>query len=283
MTTIEPVQTDDPRLLGLRHLLAVVDRLRAPGGCPWDQAQTEASMAPYLVEEAHEWIEAIEEGSASQAQAEAGDALLAVLMICRIAQDGERYDLGQAAEKCAQKLIRRHPHVFDKEHRAGSSTQDWEAIKRKEREDAGEDTSAMAGIPKAMPALQRVARASGKAIGVGFAWPSIVGALDKVREELGELEQELSQSDREAAPGTAPSPENRPAIEHELGDLLLASATLARYLDLDPEALCRRAVRRFETRFRIMEKAVGGPMIEQDLVSLLKAWESSKDAEVSKD
>lgn len=282
MSLIEPVPSDDPRLLGLRHLLAVVDRLRDPDGCAWDRAQTEASMAPHLVEEAHELIEAIEEGSAGQAQGEAGDALLVVLMICRIAQEGERYDLGQAAEQCAQKLIRRHPHVFEAQHRGDGSTQSWEAIKRAEREAADEDASAMAGIPKAMPALQRVARASGKAIGAGFAWPNIAGALDKVTEELAELKEEFSASDLDAAPGSAPSAQTGAAIEHELGDLLLASATLARYLDLDPEALCRRATRRFESRFRAMEDAVEGPMLEQKLATLLSAWEASKDAEGSR-
>ena len=132
MSLIEPVPSGDPRLLGLRHLLAVVDRLRDPDGCAWDRAQTEASMAPYLVEEAHELIEAIEEGSAGQAQGEAGDALLVVLMICRIAQEGERYDLGQAAEQCAQKLIRRHPHVFADVDVDGSEQvlQNWEQIKK---------------------------------------------------------------------------------------------------------------------------------------------------------
>lgn len=277
MTSIEPVPPDDPRLLGLRHLLAVIDRLRAPDGCPWDRKQTEASMAPYLIEEAHEWIEAIEQGTATQAEAEAGDALLAVLMICRIAQDSDRYDLGRAAEVCAQKLIRRHPHVFDPKHSGEFGTKDWEAIKRSERESTGEDASALAGIPKGLPALQRVALASGKAIGAGFAWPNIAGALEKVREELAELEHEISCDALAAIPGTPP--DNRAAIEHELGDLMLASATLGRYLDLDPEALCRRAVQRFESRFRAMEQAVDGSVGDQDLATLLKAWEASKDAE----
>ena len=165
MRAPEPVPLDDPRLDGLRQLLGVIDRLRAPDGCPWDRKQTEASMAPYAVEEAHEWVEAIESGDAEAAAGEAGDTLLAVLMTCRIAEEGGRYDAGVAARRCAEKLVTRHPHVFGDE-RADTEAEvlaTWEERKRAERAARGEDPSALAGIPAALPALMAAARTSSKA------------------------------------------------------------------------------------------------------------------------
>jgi MazG family protein len=268
----------DPRLAAFARLLAIVDRLRAPDGCPWDRAQTEASMAPHLVEEALELIEAIEGGDVDASAKELGDCLVNVLLVCRIAQDNGRYDLARAASLAADKLVHRHPHVFGD---ASANTPDevlatWEAIKRRERQRDGEDTSALAGVPRNLPALQRAARICQKAVASGFHWRNARGAFGKVEEELTELREVLPLDKLEH--GTRPDldADERARIEHELGDVLLAAAFLGGYLELDPEALCRRAVKRFEARYRHMEQSLGGTLAGRDLDEMMAAWGRAK-------
>lgn len=275
-----PVPADDPRLDGLRTLLAVVDRLRAPDGCPWDREQTESSMAPYVIEEGHEWLQAIEQESAGDAEAEAGDVLLSALMTCHIAAQAQRYDAGTAAARSARKAVDRHPHVFGGAEgpAAEDVLRDWEARKQEERRNKGEDPSVLAGVAASLPALMRAGRLSDRAIRAGFCWSTIEGALRKVHEELGELEEVLPEEAREAAPGTPPSEAARPEVEHELGDLLLAGSFLAVYLGLDPEALTRRALDRFESRFRIMEGNLEGKLGDHSLEALMEAWGAAKRA-----
>jgi tetrapyrrole methylase family protein/MazG family protein len=270
----------DPRVSAFERLLHIVDRLRAPDGCPWDRAQTEATMAPHLVEEALELLEAIEAGDTLGSAKEAGDCLVNVLLVCRIAEDGGRYDLARAASLAADKLVHRHPHVFGD---ASASTPDevlatWEAIKRRERERDGVDTSALAGVPRNLPALQRAARVCQKAVAAGFHWRNARGAFGKVEEELAELREVLPLDKLEH--GTRPelTPGERAAIENELGDLLLASAFLGGYLGLDPEAMCRTAVRRFEARYRHMEAELGGTLDGRSLDEMMAAWGRAKRA-----
>lgn len=281
----QPVPVDDPRIDALRLLLGVTDRLLAEDGCPWDREQTEASMAPFVVEEAHELVEAIECETAEDAASEAGDVLGGLMLICRIAEHGGRYDLGTAARAAAEKLTRRHPHVFGDGTVDASvtETKNWEAIKLKEREAKGEaaDTSALAGIPKALSAIQRAARTCDKAVGSGFHWTTIQGAFAKVSEELDELTAEIPAALLEQQPGTAPDPEHRERIVAELGDLLLATAYFARYIDLDPEAACRSAIRRFDERYRRMEIALGGTTRGAAMDTLLQAWNAEKANDVS--
>lgn len=268
---------DDPRILALRRLVGIVDRLRAPDGCPWDLEQTEKSMAPCVIEEAHELAEAIGDGDAAEEAAEAGDLMLTVLLVCRIAEQGGRYDLAETANRACEKLVRRHPHVFgdvDVED-ADAVLGNWEAIKKAERAAEHKDTSAMAGVPRGMPALVRSMRVSAKAVTAGFRWRNVDGALDKLREEVGELV--------EALPSEALASKGRPNLEadqwvkidHELGDVLMAGAFLSSYLGRDPEALCREAVQRFEGRFRHMEEELDGDL-QRDLDELLLAWGRAK-------
>lgn len=273
----EPVPVDDPRVEALRHLIGVVDRLREPDGCPWDREQTEESMAPCLIEEAHELQEAIETEGDDARAAEAGDVLLNVLLICRIAEQDGRYDLARAATASYEKLVRRHPHVFGDVEAASSGAvlRNWEAIKKAERQGRREDDSAIAGIPKNMPALQRAARTCGKAVSAGFAWNDVRGAFAKIAEELGELTEEL--------PADALETRYKPSLDgaagrvgEELGDLLLASAFFGQYVGLDPERLCRDAVRRFEERFRSMEAELGGSFDGLDEDALRAAWGRAK-------
>jgi tetrapyrrole methylase family protein/MazG family protein len=280
----EPVPSSDPRLQAIARLLGVVDRLRAPDGCPWDKKQTVASMAPHLVEEAHEALEAVESGSDADVIEESGDLLMVVTLIARIAQDEGRFDLGHAADAIAEKLVRRHPHVFGevKAESADEVLANWEAIKKGERAEKQQDDSALAGVPKALPALQRAHRVAGKAISAGFRWSDAGGALEKLQEEQRELEEALGRPGiaLDARSGTKPlanaSPEERAAIEHELGDVLIAAAFLGTYLDLDPERLCREAVRRFERRFRALESSIAGPIGERPQDELVRAWEEAK-------
>ncbi|MCY2959663.1 MAG: nucleoside triphosphate pyrophosphohydrolase [Planctomycetota bacterium] len=280
--TVDPhAAAADPRAVAFARLLAVVDRLRAPDGCPWDLKQTLSSMAPHLVEEAHEAVEAIERGHLAQTAEECGDVLMVVALLCRIAQDAGQFDLAAAAHGISEKLIRRHPHLFGEVQvdSADQVVQNWEAIKKVEREEKQEDSSAIAGVPVALPALQRAHRVGGKAVSAGFRWADPRGALAKLREEQGELEVALQDVDlsKDGMPGAAV--EARARVEHELGDVLLAAAFLARYLDVDAERITREAVRRFEGRFRAMESSLGVPMKDATLDRMMAAWQAAKSAE----
>ena len=282
----EPVPPTDPRLAAFARLLAVVDRLRAPDGCPWDRQQTVASMAPHLVEEAHEALEAVEAKGDAEVVEETGDLLMVVLLICRIAQDEGRFDLGASAAAIADKLVRRHPHVFGElvAESAEAVLANWEAIKKGERAAKEQDASALAGVPAALPALQRAHRIAGKAISAGFRWSDAGGAWEKLVEEQAELADALDapgialDARADGKPLASASPQELAAVEHELGDVLIAAAFLASYLDLDPERLCREAVRRFERRFREMESSLRAPMKELSLDELTKAWRRAKAA-----
>ena len=276
----EPVDTNDPRVEAFRLLVGIVDRLREPDGCPWDKEQTLESMTPHLVEEAHELAEAIETDQDESVVGEAGDLLLNVLLVARIAQDDDRFDLTHVCEAICAKLIRRHPHVFG-DAEAEDSAQvlnRWEQIKKAERTEADEDASALAGIPRGMPALLRAMRVSGKAVTAGFRWSDVPGSLDKLREELGELEAALPPEALSSLGSPDLDEEAWKSIDHELGDVLMAAAFLSSYLGRDPETLLKRALVRFDKRFRAMEADLDGNL-QRDLSMLLAAWNQVKQRE----
>jgi MazG family protein len=272
-----PRSVGDERTDALRRLLAIVDRLRAADGCPWDLKQTLASVAPHLVEEAHEVLEAVETGKAGQdgdVVEEAGDLLMGVFLLARIAQDEARFDLARVANAVSEKLIRRHPHVFGDAVAADAEAalSNWEAIKRAERAEQATDASALAGSPTALPALQRAKRLGEKAMSAGFRWDDARGALAKLREELAELEHAFAAAERAGA-GAG----ERAALEHELGDVILAAAFLGNYVALDPERAARLALRRFEARFRWMEQELARPLGECSLPEMMRAWGRAKE------
>ncbi len=266
----EPRPTGDARLDAVARLLAIVDRLRAPeDGCPWDLEQTVESMSASLTEEAFEALEEIDRGDDEGTVEELGDLLMVVTLIARIAEQAGRFDLGAIATAVGDKLVRRHPHVFGDVEVDGAEVaiRNWERIKQQERRDKEVDASALAGVPVALPALQRADRLGRKAISAGFRWSDMRGALAKLEEEVRELRHELDADERDDA-----------AVARELGDVLLAGALLGSYLDVDPERAARDAVRRFEARFRSMEAAVDGPLAERSLDELVVAWQCAKDA-----
>ena len=260
----EPASIGEPRTDGVRRLLAVIDRLRAPDGCPWDLEQSVESLAPSLIEEAFEVVEAIESGDLPGAQEELGDVLMVVALICKISEQDGDFDFGDASRTVSEKLVRRHPHVFGSEEvsSTGEVLANWEAIKEQERSLKQADSSALAGVPKALPALQRANRIGGKAITAGFRWSDVEGALSKLEEEVREVREAIASGDSQA-------------IEHELGDVLLAGALLGNYVEVDAERATRSAVRRFEDRFRRVEAELGS-VRGIDLDQLMAVWERAK-------
>jgi len=276
---LEPTaETGEPRLDELARLVAVVDRLRAPDGCPWDREQTVESMGPSLVEEAYEALEAIERAQHEATAEELGDVLLVVTLIARIAEQAGRFSLRDVAGGVADKLVRRHPHVFGEVTVAstGEVRSNWEAIKREERRARGEDASVLAGVPVALPALRRAYQVSKKATTLGFRWHDAAGALAKVEEELRELREAFEGADGGADGGEDEA--RRARVEAELGDLLVAAGFLGQYLGVDPERAARRALRRFERRFRHMEAALGPAAADADLTAWMTAWRAAKSA-----
>jgi nucleoside triphosphate diphosphatase len=224
-------------------LLEVMRRLRDPEhGCPWDVAQTFETIAPYTLEEAFEVADAIERGDLDALREELGDLLFQVVFHARMAEEQGAFDFAAVAGGLADKMRRRHPHVFGTAEivDAAAQTTAWEAHKAQERGARGEGV--LDGVPLALPALARAQKLGRRAARVGFDWPEAVAVLDKLAEETAELEAAI------AARGTAPE-----AVEDELGDLLFTVANLARHLEVDAEGALRRASLKFERRFRALE------------------------------
>jgi len=226
---------------GIDRLLGVVARLRAENGCPWDREQTLASLKACLIEETYELLDAIEADDPARHREELGDVLLQVVMQCRIREEQGAFGFEEVADALAAKLIRRHPHVFA-DAQASDSAQvlrNWERIKAGEKSGAGQ--SLFAGLPQSLPALQKAQRVQGRAARVGFDWERIGDVAEKVREELGEVEEAVAKSSADA-------------VREEIGDLLFAVVNLARFAGVDAEEALRATVGKFTRRFGRMEE-----------------------------
>jgi tetrapyrrole methylase family protein/MazG family protein len=246
----------------LLDLVKTMQRLRGPDGCPWDREQTHQSLARHLLEEAHETIEAIDEGDPERLKEELGDLLLQVVFHAEMARQEGTFDIDDVAEAIVTKLVRRHPHVFADAavDSAADVLVNWERIKAEEKGEHGVDDE----IPASLPALARAAKVQRRAAGFGFDWRSAAGALGKVQEELGELEAELPDLDEERSSRTEAPPAR---IEEELGDVLFAVAALGRRLNVDPETALRKATRRFAERFEEMRKQAEAEGVDLESLS----------------
>jgi len=259
----------------LERLRAIMARLRAPDGCPWDREQTFSSIAPFTIEEAYEVDEAIRQGDRESLKDELGDLLFQVIFHSRLAEEEGAFDLNDVAVAMADKLIRRHPHVFaDAEFDSEEAqTASWEAIKAAERANKGAQ-STLDDVPLALPALARATKLGKRASRVGFDWPDTAGPLDKIREELDELDEAIQED------------QGQDRLEAELGDLLFAVTNVARHLKLDPEKALRQCNAKFERRFRAVEsglRAQGLKTGEASLADMDALWNKAKLSESGND
>lgn len=250
-------------------LVRIMHRLRSPGGCPWDQEQTHASIKPYTIEEAYEVAEAIDDGDDGELCTELGDLLLQIVFHAEMASEREAFAITDVIAAISDKMVRRHPHVFADVQVSGADEvlRNWSRIKADERKES-RDASALAGVPRAMPALLRAQRLGEKAGHAGFDWRDAQGVLAKLREELAELEAAVAAGDRAHAAA-------------ELGDLLYAGTSLARHLGAVAEDALNGAADRFSARFRHMEAALAAE--ERDVhgassEELDALWEAAKRA-----
>ncbi len=255
------------------RLLAVMERLRDPErGCPWDVQQTFASIAPYTVEEAYEVADAVERGDITDLREELGDLLLQVVFHSRMAEELGAFRFNDVATAIADKMERRHPHVFADAHRPDTATQSvaWEAQKAAERAAKGLGSAGvLADVPAGLPALTRAVKLTKRAARVGFDWPDAAAVMDKLREETAELEAEL--------PGADPA-----RLRDELGDLLFVCANLARKLGVDPEDALRSSNAKFIRRFGHIEAelaAEGRTPEQSDLAEMDALWNAAKGLE----
>jgi len=248
-------------------LTAVMDRLLAPDGCPWDREQTLDTLAPYLVEETFEVLEAIDSRSPAAHCEELGDLLLQIVFQAALQARAGNFDIDDVSRGIVDKMVRRHPHVFARADLgdamdAASVHEQWHRIKADEKG----PSRVLAGVPQAMPALARAQKLSAKAARVGFDWPDVAGCRAKVEEELDEIEEATRLGDASE-------------IEGELGDLLFAVVSLARKLDVDAESALRRASRKFEERFARVEDrlaAIGKRPEQSTLQEMDALWNEIK-------
>jgi len=255
----------------LDRLLAIMARLRDPEhGCPWDRDQDFATIAPYTIEEAYEVADAIARGDMRSLKEELGDLLLQVVFHSRMAEEAGLFAFDDVATAIADKMERRHPHVFGDARiaTAAAQTEAWEAQKAAERRDhardAGNAHSVLDGVALALPALLRAAKVQSRAARIGFDWPQARPVFDKLAEEIAELKAEFEASADAAR------------LEDELGDVLFAAANLARKLDIDPEAALRHATAKFERRFRHVEALAAEQAVGADLDKLDALWNEVK-------
>ncbi len=255
----------------IERLLSIMERLRAPGGCPWDREQTLRSLRPYVLEETYEVLEAIDAGDVREHREELGDLLLQIVFQAQLRREEGAFDFADVAEAISGKLVSRHPHVFgDAEVKdAEGVLRQWAALKREEKRKKGGGRSVLEGVPREMPALARADRLTEKASRIGFDWPDAGGARAKVVEELGELDRAIAAGDRAE-------------VEHELGDALFALANLSRKLSIPPEEALRGAIARFVSRFEHVERELerrGVPHGGATLAEMDAIWDEAKSLE----
>ena len=289
--------------------VAIMARLRAPGGCPWDREQTFDSIKPYTLEEAYEVVEAIDLRDWEELSGELGDLLLQVLFYSEMSREQGTFTIDDVLEKLSRKLIDRHPHVFGDVQAATSTDvlRNWEAIKAEEKKkrlqmrgiETGQgvepNQSALSSVSSAMPSLMEAHKLSARAARVGFDWPNVDGLFDKLEEETNELREQLDQipepGPRPASNGIAGSgrtrvPEELQArLEEEVGDLFFVLVNIARYLSVDPESALKKTNRKFKQRFQWMEQRLqeSGRKPEQATVEELESlWQQAKEREKSR-
>ena len=246
-------------------LVQIMETLRSERGCEWDRSQTHESLKPYLIEEAYELLDAIDEKNDARMIEELGDVLLQVIFHAQVAKERDAFDILDVLRTLSEKLVRRHPHVFGDS--PGYSYEQWERIKSQEK--GTSKSSAIGSLNKALPALSLARRIQENAAAVGFDWPDVSGAMEKVREEVRELEQAIQRGD----PGS---------VEEELGDLLFAVVNVARFSSVDPEVALRRATEKFANRFAMVEdfaKKRGLELKKMTLEQLDALWEEVKGGE----
>jgi len=252
----------------IERLLAIMARLRSPGGCPWDREQTLTSLRPYVLEETYEVLEAIDGGDVREHREELGDLLLQIVFQAQLRSEEGAFEFADVADAISDKLVSRHPHVFgDAQVKdAEGVLRQWVALKREEKKARGGGESVLEGVPRDMPALARADRLTEKASRIGFDWPDAGGARTKLDEELGELDAAVRGGDRAE-------------VEHELGDVLFAAANLGRKLGVAPEEALRGALRRFIARFTHVERELarrGVPHGEATLAQMDAIWDEAK-------
>lgn len=273
-----PCKTNQASFTGkkhnINHLLAIMARLRSPSGCPWDREQTENSLKKFLIEEAYEVLETIEANDPEGLKEELGDLLLQIIFLSRIAEEKGQFNFVDVVHTLAEKLVRRHPHVFSsvpgvpgkfQPEDAQSVVKIWKSVKENEHGNAGK-TSLLDGLPLSLPALERAQRMSERVSQAGFDWPDIHGVWKKILEELSEL--------KNAGEDSIPW-----RVEEELGDLFFTLVNWARFQGISAEEALRKANRRFTQRFRQVEldlKRKGRIPEESTLKEMDELWNKAK-------
>ena len=286
--------------------VAIMERLRAPGGCPWDREQTFDSIKPYTLEETYEVLEAIDNRDWPELAGELGDLLLQVLFYAEMAKEQSSFSIDDVLDRLSTKLINRHPHVFGdvKADTSAEVKRNWEALKveeRKKRQTTAarrrscsrskkkKQPSILAGVSSAMPSLLEAYKLSSRAAQAGFDWPNVEGLFDKLNEETNELREELNefpppgprpQGRGMAGSGRTPVPEDLQArLEEEVGDLFFVLVNIARYLSVDPESALRKTNRKFKRRFQWMEARLhesGRSADQAPMEELESLWQQAK-------
>ncbi|NLJ80747.1 MAG: nucleoside triphosphate pyrophosphohydrolase [Firmicutes bacterium] len=248
-------------------LLQIIEKLRSPQGCPWDRKQTHQSLKRYLLEESYELFEAIDRNNPNAIVDELGDVLLQILLHAQIGKETQAFTIDDVIQNLAEKLIRRHPHVFA--HKEAATPEEvavhWDDIKKTEKA-AARRTSVLDGVPREFPALMRAEKIQRKAAKVGFDWSRTEDVAAKIEEELAEVQEALSQGRKEKT-------------EEELGDLLFAAVNLARFQEIDPEFALQKATAKFSERFRFIEqysKEKGLVLEEMTLGEMNAIWDQAK-------
>jgi tetrapyrrole methylase family protein/MazG family protein len=279
------------------RIVDIMATLRAPGGCPWDRKQTHESLKPYLLEEAYEALETIDQRDQRKLKEELGDVLLQVLFHSQIASEAGTFTIEDVMDSLGDKLVRRHPHVFqtaaggERALNAEEVLHRWEDIKRAEREVSGQQGSVLQDIPKTLPALLRAYQVQARAARAGFDWPDNPEGLEQVSakldEELTELRREIH-----GAPGEEPAASSQPEptetarerVVAEFGDVLFSLVNLARHVKVNPEDALRLATNRFAERFRFIEEQArksGRRVDELSFEEMDRYWDQAKELDRS--